>query len=75
MGENKVFELGGVFKLSNGVSYAPRGMDSSYFYFIPTFGLNWDCLEAEFGMVFVPCYGMFCGFNTDSFGGRLCGST
>ena len=26
-------------------------------------------------MVFVPCYGMFCGFNSDSFGGRFCGFT
>ena len=50
MGEIKVFGLGGVFKLPNGVSYAPRGMDSSYFDFIPSFGLNWDCLEADFGL-------------------------
>ena len=35
-------------KLPNGVSYAPRGRDSSYFYFIPTFGLNWDSFEADF---------------------------
>ena len=34
----------------NGVSYTPKGRDSSYFDFIPTFGLNWDCLEAEFGL-------------------------
>ena len=26
-------------------------------------------------MVFVPCYGMFCGFNSDSFGGGFCGFT
>ena len=26
-------------------------------------------------MVFVPCYGMFCGFNSDGFGGRFCGFT
>ena len=26
-------------------------------------------------MVFVPCYGMFCGFNSNSFGGRFCGFT
>ena len=34
--------------LPNGVSYAPRGRDFSYFDFIPTFGLNWDCFEADF---------------------------
>ena len=37
-------------KLPNGVSYPPRGRDSFYFDFIPTFGLNWDCLEADFGL-------------------------
>ena len=37
-------------RLPNGVSYAPRGRDSSYFDFIPTFGLNWDCFEADFGL-------------------------
>ena len=37
-------------QLPNGVSYAPRGRDSSYFDFIPTFGLNWDCFEVEFGL-------------------------
>ena len=56
-------------------SISPRVRDSSYFDFIPTFGLNWDCFEADFGMVFVPCYGMFCGFNSDGFGGRFCGFT
>ena len=56
MGEIKVFGLGGVLKFHNGVSYTPIGMDSSYFDFIPTFGLNWDCFEADFGTVFVPCY-------------------
>ena len=46
--EIKVFGLGGVLKLPNGVSYASRGKVSSYFDFIPTFGLNWDCFEANF---------------------------
>ena len=23
----------------------------------------------------MPCYGMFCGFNLDGFGGRFCGFT
>ena len=50
MGEIKVFGLGGVLRLPNGVSYALRGMNSSYFDFIPTFGLNWDCFEAYFGL-------------------------
>ena len=48
--EIKVFRLGGVLKLPNGVSYAPRGRDSFYFDFIPTFGLNWDCFEVDFGL-------------------------
>ena len=26
-------------------------------------------------MVFVPCYGMFCGFNSNGFGGWFYGST
>ena len=26
-------------------------------------------------MVFVPCYGMFFGFNSDGFGGWFCGFT
>ena len=26
-------------------------------------------------MVFVPFYGMFCGFNSDGFGGLFCGFT
>ena len=26
-------------------------------------------------MVFVTCYGMFCGFNSNGLGGRFCGST
>ena len=26
-------------------------------------------------MVFVPCYGLFFGFNSDSFGGRISGFT
>ena len=42
-------------KLPNGVSYALRGMNSSYFDFIPTFGLNWDCFEADFEL----CFGRF----------------
>ena len=37
-------------KLPNDVPYAPRGRDYSYFDFIPTFGLNWDCFEADFGL-------------------------
>ena len=45
-------------KLPNGVSYAPRGRDFSYFDFIPTFGLNWGCFEVDFGMVL--CHVMAC---------------
>ena len=79
MGEIKDFGLGGVLKLPKGVSYVPRGRNSSYFDFIPTFRLNWDCFEANFGfslvLFFVQCYGMFCGFNSDGFGGRFCGFT
>ena len=26
-------------------------------------------------MFFVPCYGMFCGFNLDDFGSQFCGFT
>ena len=26
-------------------------------------------------MVFVPCYDMFCGFNSDSFDDQFCGFT
>ena len=26
-------------------------------------------------MVFMPCYGMFCNFNLDIFGGQFCGFT
>ena len=26
-------------------------------------------------MVFVQCYAMFCGFNSDGFGGQFCGFT
>ena len=37
-------------RFPSGVFYAPRGRDSSYFYFIPTFGPNWDCLEDDFGL-------------------------
>ena len=37
-------------KLPNCVSYTPRGKDSSYFDVIPTFGLNWDCFKADFGL-------------------------
>ena len=29
---------------------ALRGRNSSYFNFIPTFGLNWDCFETDFGL-------------------------
>ena len=36
----KVFGLGGILKLPNGVSYASRGRGYSYFNFIPTFVLN-----------------------------------
>ena len=50
MGEIKVFRLGGVLRLPNSVSYALRDTDSSYFDFIPTFRLNWDCFEADFGL-------------------------
>ena len=50
MGEIKIFGLGGVLKLPNDASYFPRGRDSSYFDFIPTFGLNWDCFEDDFGL-------------------------
>ena len=35
-------------RFPNGVFYAPRGRDSSYFDFIPTFGLNWDCFRTDF---------------------------
>ena len=37
-------------KLPNVVSYALKGRDSSYFDFISTFGLNWDCFAADFGL-------------------------
>ena len=49
-------------KLPNGVSYAPRGRDSSYFDFIPTFGLNWDCFETYFGLSlrWLLCHVMAC---------------
>ena len=59
MGEIKVFGLGGVLRLHNGVSYTPRGRDSSYFDFIPTFGLN---LEADFGLSWgwLLCHVMAC---------------
>ena len=62
MGEIKVFGLGGVLKLPNSVSYAQRGRDSSYFDFIPTFGLHWDCFEADFGLSFgwFLCHVMAC---------------
>ena len=50
MGEIKDFGLGGVLKLPNGVSYASRYRNSSYFDFISTFGLNLDCFEANFGL-------------------------
>ena len=35
---------------SNNVFYTQRGKDSSYFDFIPTFGLNWNCFGADFGL-------------------------
>ena len=54
LGEIKGFELRGVLRLPNGVSYAPRGRDSSHFDFIPTFGLNWDYIKADFGLSFGP---------------------
>ena len=62
MGEIKVFGLGGVLKLPNSVSYAPRGGDSFYFNFIPTIGLNWDYFEASFGLSLgrFLCYLMAC---------------
>ena len=49
-------------KFPNGVSYAPRGRDSSYFDFIPTFGLNWDCFEVDFGLSlgWLLCHVMTC---------------
>ena len=61
-GEIKVFGLRGVLRLLNGVSYALRGMNSSYFDFIPTFWLNWDNFEAEFGLSFgwFLCHFMAC---------------
>ena len=39
-GEIKGFEFRKCFKASYGFYDAPRGRDSSYFDFIPTFGLN-----------------------------------
>ena len=49
-------------KLPNGVSYAPRGKDYSYFNFIPTVGLNWDCFEADFrvSLGWFLCHVMAC---------------
>ena len=58
----KVFGLGRALKLPNDVSYVPRGRDSSYFDFIPTFGLNWDCFEADFelSLGWFLCHVMAC---------------
>ena len=38
------------FEASYSFFYAQRGRDSSHFSFIPTFGLNWDCFEVDFGL-------------------------
>ena len=55
-GKIKGFEFKKCFKASYGFYYAPRGRDSSYFSFIPTFGLI-------LGLVVGWFYGMFCGLN------------
>ena len=49
-------------KLPNAVSYAPKDRDSSYFDFIPTFGLKWDCFEADFrlSLGWFLCHVMTC---------------
>ena len=62
MGEIKVFGLRGVWRLPNSVSYIPRGRDSSYFDFIPTFELNWDCFEDDFRLSLgrFLCHAMAC---------------
>ena len=59
LGEIKVCGFGGVLRFPNGVVYAPRSIDSSYFGFIPSFGLNWDCFEVDFGLSlgrFMACF-------------------
>ena len=56
MEDSKVLGFRSILRFRNGVFYALRARDSSYFDFIPTFGLNWDCFEADFGMVFMPCF-------------------
>ena len=57
-GEIKGFEFRKYFKASYGFYYAPKGMNSFYFGFIPTFGL---ILGLVVGWFYV--YGMFCGLN------------
>ena len=47
-GEIKSFGFRKCFEASYGFFYTPRGRNSSYFGFIPTFGLNWDCFKVDF---------------------------
>ena len=44
------FRVRKCFEASYGFYYISRGKDSSYFCFIPTFRLNWDCFEDDFGL-------------------------
>ena len=56
MEEIKVCRLGSVSRFPNNVSYAPRDSDSSYFGFIPTFGLILGLVVGWFYAMFMACF-------------------
>ena len=70
-GKIKGFEFRKCFEASYCFYYVSRGRDSSYFGFIPTFRLNWDCFEVDFRLSLERflCHVMarFFGFNLDGF--------
>ena len=49
-------ELGGVLGFPNGVFYATKGRDFSYFGFIPTCGLILGLIVGWFYVVFMACF-------------------